>query len=69
VTSLIGTHPRLMSRAGNAAATILGELKSGEFGTIVLGKRGLSRIEHLLLSSVSSAVLQGLTNQSLLLLG
>jgi nucleotide-binding universal stress UspA family protein len=54
-------QPRLVSRAGNAAATILGELKSGEFGTIVLGKRGLSRIEHLLLGSVSSAVLKGLT--------
>ncbi|MGE5257618.1 MAG: universal stress protein [Hyphomicrobiales bacterium] len=59
---------RLVPRTGKVAATILGELKNGNFGTIVMGKRGLSRIKHLLLGSVSSAVLQKLTNQSLLLI-
>jgi nucleotide-binding universal stress UspA family protein len=33
-----------------------------------MGKRGLSRIKQMLLGSVSSAVLQGLTNQTLLLI-
>jgi 2,4-dienoyl-CoA reductase (NADPH2) len=59
---------RMVPRTGEVGATILGELKSGDFGTIVMGKRGLSRIKHLLLGSVSSAVLQGLTNQTLLLI-
>ncbi len=59
---------RMVPRTGEVAATILEELKNGEFGTIVMGKRGLSRIKHLLLGSVSSAVLQGLSNQTLLLI-
>jgi 2,4-dienoyl-CoA reductase (NADPH2) len=59
---------RLVPRTGEVGATILGELKNGEFGTIVMGKRGLSRIKHLLLGSVSSAVLQGLSNQTILLI-
>ncbi|MCK7503533.1 MAG: universal stress protein [Desulfobacterales bacterium] len=46
---------------GDVAATILRELRHGDFGTLVMGKRGLSRIKQFLLGSVSSAVLQGLT--------
>ena len=59
---------RLVPRAGSVAATILGELRDGDYGTLVMGKRGLSRIKQMLLGSVSSAVLQGLTNQTLLLI-
>lgn len=59
---------RILPRTGTVAATILGELRDGDYGTLVMGKRGLSRIKHLLLGSVSSAVLQGLTNQTLLLI-
>lgn len=59
---------RLVPRTGSVAATILGELREGDYGIIVMGKRGLTRIKHLLLGSVSSAVLQGLTNQTLLLI-
>jgi 2,4-dienoyl-CoA reductase (NADPH2) len=59
---------RTVPRTGDVAATILRELRSGDFGTLVMGKRGLSRIKQLLLGSVSSAVLQGLTNQTLLLI-
>lgn len=59
---------RIVPRTGDVAATILGELQEGRFGTIVMGKRGLSRIKQLLLGSVSSAVLQGLSNQTLLLI-
>jgi 2,4-dienoyl-CoA reductase (NADPH2) len=58
---------RMVPRTDEVAASILGELRRGDFGTIVMGKRGLTRIKHLLLGSVSSAVLQGLSNQTLLL--
>jgi len=59
---------RLVPRAGTVAATILGELRDGDYGTLVMGKRGLSRIKQMLLGSVSSSVLQGLANQTLLLI-
>ncbi len=59
---------RIVPRTGEVAAAILGELRHGDFGTLVMGKRGLSRIKQFLLGSVSSAVLQGLTTQTLLLI-
>ena len=59
---------RMVAHTRDVAATILAELQKNEFGTIVMGKRGLSRIKQLLLGSISSAVLQGLTNQTLLLI-
>jgi 2,4-dienoyl-CoA reductase-like NADH-dependent reductase (Old Yellow Enzyme family) len=57
---------RVVARRGDVPATILHELRNGDFGALVMGKRGLSRIKQLLLGSVSSAVLQGLTTQTLL---
>jgi len=47
--------------------TILECVKAGGYGTIVMGKRGLSGIKRWLLGSVSSGVLRGLTEQSLFL--
>ena len=58
---------RMVAPGGDVPSTILRELRDGDFGTVVMGKRGLSRIKQLLLGSVSAAVLQGLTNQTLLL--
>jgi len=49
------------------SATILECVKAGSYGTIVMGKRGLSGIKRWLLGSVSSGVLRGLTEQSLFL--
>ncbi len=59
---------RMVPRTGDVAATILNEIRNGDFGTLVMGKRGLSRIKQLLLGSVSAAVLQSLTTQTLLLI-
>jgi 2,4-dienoyl-CoA reductase (NADPH2) len=58
---------RVAAPKGGVPSTILRELHDGDFGTVVMGKRGLSRIKQFLLGSVSAAVLQGLTNQTLLL--
>lgn len=71
VHQILGRPPpplRMVPRTGSVAAAILHELRQGDFGTLVMGKRGLSRIKQLLLGSVSSAVLQGLTTQTLLLI-
>jgi len=59
---------RVVASRGSVPATILHELRNGDFGTLVMGKRGLSRIKQFLLGSVSAAVLQQLTNQTLLLI-
>ena len=45
--------------------TILECVRKGNYGTIVMGKRGRSGIKRWLLGSVSTGVLRGLTEQSL----
>jgi 2,4-dienoyl-CoA reductase (NADPH2) len=48
--------------------TILECAKTENYGTIIMGKRGLSGVKRWLLGSVSSGVLRGLTGQSLFLI-
>ena len=48
-------------------SAIVKEAASGRYGTIVIGKRGLTGIKRLLLGSVSRAVLRKLDNQTLFL--
>jgi nucleotide-binding universal stress UspA family protein len=40
------------------AAAILGEAQDGDYGTIVVGRRGLSRVEEFIMGRVSNKVLQ-----------
>ncbi len=59
---------RLLPSGGDVAEILLDEIRTKRYGTIVMGKRGLSRIKRMLLGSVSAAVLHGLTDQTLVLI-
>ena len=59
---------RIIPSAGKVVEDILQYAEAGEFGTIVMGKRGLSGIKRRLLGSVASGVMRGLKNQSLFLI-
>lgn len=54
--------------SSSVSDTILKCAKAENYGTIIMGKRGLSGIKRLLLGSVSAGVLRGLTGQSLFLI-
>jgi 2,4-dienoyl-CoA reductase (NADPH2) len=58
---------RLLPLDGSVAETVLRELEEGDFGTIVMGKRGLSRMKRLFLGSVSAAVLKGSGDRTMVL--
>ena len=59
---------RFIPSTGNIAADLLETIERDQFGTIVMGKRGLSMIKRWLLGSVSAGVLRGLTDQTLFLI-
>ena len=52
----------------SVVSTIVQMIVSGKFGTVVMGKRGISGIKRWLLGSVSSGVLNNLTDQTLFLI-
>jgi len=49
-------------------SALLEIIKTEKYGTIIMGKRGLSGIKRWLIGSVSAGVLHGLTDQSLFLI-
>ena len=57
-----------VSPSGDIASTIMEVVNRNKFGTIVMGKRGLSGIKRWLLGSVSVGVLRLLRDQSLFLI-
>jgi 2,4-dienoyl-CoA reductase (NADPH2) len=57
----------MVSSKGGVAETLLDIIERAEFGTVIMGKRGLSGIKRFLLGSVSAGVLKGLTDQTLIL--
>ncbi|MBN1102323.1 MAG: universal stress protein [Deltaproteobacteria bacterium] len=58
----------LLAQKGSVAETLLEEVQRGQYGTLVMGKRGFSRIKRMILGSVSAAVLHHLTDQSIVLI-
>jgi 2,4-dienoyl-CoA reductase-like NADH-dependent reductase (Old Yellow Enzyme family)/nucleotide-binding universal stress UspA family protein len=58
---------KLIHSRGDTTAAILDEITTHPYGTIVMGKRGLSGIKRMLLGSVSRAVLRRIDRQSLFL--
>lgn len=58
---------KLIPSQGNVTTAILNEITSGQYGTIVMGKRGLSGLKRLLLGTISRAILRKTDQQSLFL--
>jgi universal stress protein family protein len=68
ICGLNGNLPlQTISSRGDVAEALLETIHTGRYGTIIMGKRGLSGIKRWLLGSVSTGVLCGLTDHSLFL--
>jgi len=59
---------RLIVSKDNVVNELLKVVREGNYGTIIMGKRGLSGIKRWMLGSVSRGVLRNLTDQSLFLI-
>lgn len=59
---------RLIPRQAGVTDTLVREIRTRDYGTIVMGKRGHSGIKRWLLGSVSAGVMKQLTTQSLFLI-
>jgi nucleotide-binding universal stress UspA family protein len=46
------------------ARDILNELEEGAYGTVIIGRRGISKAEQFLLGSVSNKIIQNAKNCS-----
>jgi nucleotide-binding universal stress UspA family protein len=55
----------LILNAQSRAGSIVYEAKEGDYGTIVLGRRGLSKVQDFFLGSVSNKVVHTLRNRAL----
>lgn len=66
-----GLNPRvpltIVPCTGSVADDLLGALAAGRYGTVIMGKRGLSKIKRLLVGSVSRSVLRAIGRRSLFL--
>ncbi len=62
------TPLNLIHGSTDVVSPLVQEIQRGRYGTIVMGKRGISQIKRWLLGSVSAGVLRRLTDQSLFLI-
>lgn len=54
--------------SGSVAQTILNKMNAGQFGSVIMGKRSVSRIKRWLLGTTSAAVFEGLTDESVFII-
>jgi 2,4-dienoyl-CoA reductase (NADPH2) len=58
---------KMIPPTGDVADDLLRIIEEGNYGTIIMGKRGLSGIKRRMLGSISARILNGLTDQSIFL--
>jgi len=61
-------HLQSIPTKDSVVSALLEIIKTEKYGTIIMGKRGLSGIKRWLIGSVSAGVLHGLTDQSIFLI-
>jgi 2,4-dienoyl-CoA reductase (NADPH2) len=54
----------LLASTGNVVSDLLKSIEAGKYGTVIMGKRGMSGIKRWLLGSISAGVVQKLTDQT-----
>jgi 2,4-dienoyl-CoA reductase (NADPH2) len=52
---------------GNVVQTLVAQYQNGGYDTIIMGRRGISRIKYMLLGSVSAGILRRLPNETIIL--
>jgi 2,4-dienoyl-CoA reductase (NADPH2) len=57
----------IVPSTGAVADDLIGELARGRYGTVIMGKRGLSNLKRLLVGSVSQSVLRAIGERTLFL--
>jgi len=57
----------LLASTGNVVSDLLKSIEAGNYGTVIMGKRGLSGIKRWLLGSISAGVVRGLRDQTIFL--
>lgn len=62
--SPFGESATTCSRGTGAAQEILAALKDGSFGTVVVGRRGVSKAEEFLFGSVSNKIIHSVKNST-----
>lgn len=56
---------KYIEKKKSVAKQIIDEVKDGQYGTVVVGRRGQSNIRHMLFGSVSGSVIGNLTGSSI----
>jgi 2,4-dienoyl-CoA reductase-like NADH-dependent reductase (Old Yellow Enzyme family) len=68
---VVGLEPEtpltIVPPTGAVAEDLIGELEKGRYGTVIMGKRGLSNIKRLLVGSVSRSVLRAIGERTVFL--
>ena len=57
----------LLASKGNVVSDLLKSIEAGNYGTVIMGKRGVSGIKRWLLGSISAGVVRELTDQTIFL--